>query len=269
MPTADVNGVKLSYEVTGQGEAVVFVHGYTGSTEDWANQTKVLTPGYKVVTFDLRGHGKSQAPEREEGYSIPLFAEDVFALLGKLNIDKCCLVGHSLGGFIALEFAISHREMLAGLVLVDTSSGAFTRDPAYAELRKTLDEIACNDGMAAAFEYDAGHNPTRIERFQRHPGLKETALQKMVMTSVEGYCFAAKATAKWEPVTPHLPEIKVPTLIFWGDEDLAFAEPVQVLKQDIPNSELVMVQNVGHSPHEEAPDVFNEALLKFLGKLEW
>jgi len=261
--------VNLNYEVAGQGEAVVFLHGYTGSGQDWANQIPVLAPRYRVVALDLRGHGKSAAPSKEEEYSVPIFAEDVCALLKLLDIKKCCLGGHSLGGFIALEFALEHPDMLAALVLVDTSSGQFARDPNYAQLRQKLDELARSQGMEAAFEYDAANNPMRIERFQKHPELREVSRQKVLMTSVDGYIYASRAIGTWEPVTSRLSEIKVPALIYWGDEDLAFTEATKILKEGIADSEVVTVEGVGHNPHEEAPDVFNEALLKFLDRVKW
>ncbi len=269
MSIANINGVNLNYEITGQGEAVVFLHGMTGSTQDWANQIAVLSPKYKVVALDLRGHGRSAAPSREEEYSVPISTDDVFALLNMLNIKKCCLVGHSLGGFVALEFALKHQGMLAALVLVDTSSGQFARAPGFAQLRQKLDELARSQGVEAAFEYDAANNPTRIERFQKHPELKEVTRRKVLMTSVDGYIYFSRAIGKWEPVMPRLSEIKVPTLIYWGDEDLGFTEAVQVLEKGIPDSELVTVKGAGHSPHEEAPDVFNEALLKFMNRINW
>ncbi len=269
MPIANINGVNLNYEVAGQGEAVVFLHGYTGSTQDWANQTPVLSPKYRVVALDHRGHGKSAAPSREEEYSVQIFTGDVFGLLRMLNIKKCCLVGHSLGGFIALQFALEHQDMLAALVLVDTSSGQFARDPNYAQLRQKLDELARSQGMEAAFEYDAANNPMRIERFQRHPELREVSRRKVLMTSVDGYIYASRAIGKWKPVTSRLSEIKVPALIYWGDEDLPFTEATKTLKEGIADSGLVTAKGVGHSPHEEAPDVFNEALLKFLDSIKW
>ena len=269
MPTGNINGVDLNYEVTGRGEAVVFLHGYTGSIRDWANQIPVLSPKYRVIALDYRGHGKSAAPSREKEYSVPIFANDVFALLRMLDIRKCCLVGHSLGGFTTLEFALKHQDMLAALVLVDTSSGQFARPPNYARLRQKMDELARSQGMEVAFEYDAVNNPTRIERFQKHPELKEVMRQKALMTSVDGYIYASKAIGKWAAVTPRLSEIRMPTLIYWGDEDLPFAGAVQILKEEIANSELVTVKDVGHSPHEEAPEVFNEALLKFLNRINW
>ena len=269
MTLANINGVNLNYEITGQGETVVFLHGMTGSTLDWVNQIRVLSPDYRVVARDMRGHGKSAAPPGEEEYSIPIFTEDVFGLLKLLNIEKCCLVGHSVGGFIALQFALKHQDMLAALVLVDTAGGQITSAPGAAQLRQKLDELARSQGLEAAFEYDTANNPSRIERFQKHPEQKEIARRKVLMTSVNGYIYCPKGSAKRETLTPRLSEIKVPTLIYCGEEDSAFTQAVQVLTEGIPGSELVTVKGVGHSPHEEAPEVFNEALVRFLGKVNW
>jgi len=269
MPVVSVNGVDLNYEVTGQGEAVVCLHGMTGSTRDWANQVTVLLPGYRLVALDMRGHGKSAAPASEEEYSIPIFAEDVFTVLKELDIKKCCLAGHSVGGFIALQFALEHPEMVAALVLVDTSSGQFTRDPNYLQLRQKLDELALTRGLEAAFEYDAANNPMRIDSLKRHPELREVLLRRALMTSVNGFIYCPRAIGKWQPVTSRLSEIKVPTLIYRGEEDTSFTEPTKILKEGITDSELVTVRGVGHNPHMEAPEVFNEALLKFLDRVKW
>ncbi len=269
MPIVNINGVNLNYEVAGQGKAVVFLHGMTGSTQDWTNQFSVLSPKHRCVALDNRGHGKSAAPSREGDYSVEIFANDVFSLLKRLNIKKCCLAGHSFGGFVALQFALEHQDMLAALVLVDTTSGQAARDPNYAKLRQKLDELARSQGTEAAFEYDAANNPQRIERFQKHPEQREIARQKARMTSVDGYIYVPRCFGKWTPVTSRLSEIKVPTLIYWGDEDLPFTEAVQTLKRGIAGSELVTVKGVGHSPHEEAPDFFDETLLKFLGRISW
>ncbi|MFC2047433.1 alpha/beta fold hydrolase [Chloroflexota bacterium] len=269
MPIANINGVKLNYEIAGQGKAIFLLHGYTGSAQYWTNQMRVLAPEYQVVALDLRGHGKSAAPAREEEYSIEIFADDVLALLEILNIKQCCLVGFSLGGFIALQFALEHQDMLAALVLVGTSSGQFDKGQNYAELMQTLDELARSRGMEAAFEYDAANNPMRIARFKKHPEQREAIRQKMLTTSVDGYIYTSKAMEKWQPVTPRLAEITVPTIICWGEEDLSFAEAVKTLEERITNSELVPFKGVGHSPHEESPDLFNVTLLKFLTRINW
>jgi 2-succinyl-6-hydroxy-2,4-cyclohexadiene-1-carboxylate synthase len=269
MPIANINGVDLNYEIAGQGDAVVFLHGMTGSTRDWINQISVLSPKYSAVALDQRGHGKSAALSKEEQYSIPIFTDDVFALLRMLDIKKCCLVGHSIGGFTALQFALDYSDMLAALVLVDTSSGQMTRDPGFVKMKQEQDELARSQGMEAAFEFVAANNPIMIGMYQKHPELREVTRRKMLMTSVDGYIFGSSAIAKRQPVTHRLSEIKVPTLIFRGEEDLGFIEAVQVLKEGISDSELVTVSGVGHNPHEDAPDAFNEALLKFLNRIKW
>ncbi|MFC2060404.1 alpha/beta fold hydrolase [Chloroflexota bacterium] len=269
MPIANINGVDINYEVAGQGEAVVLIHGYTGSNQDWKNQIPLLLPKYKVMAPDQRGHGKSAAPATPEEYSMEIFVDDVVSLLNMLDIKKCCLIGHSLGGFIALAFALEHPEMLRALVLVDTSSGQLARDPDHADMWRKLYELARSQGMEAAFEYESANNPMRIEKYQKHPELREVTRQKMLMTSVDGYVYTSRAMGKRQAVTPRLAEIKVPTLIFWGDEDAIMADAALTIKDGIADSEMITVKGTGHSPHEEAPDVFNEALLKFMGRIKW
>ena len=123
MPVLKVNNVGIFYEEMGKGEALVFLHGYTGSNLDWESQMAAFSDKYRVIAIDHRGHGRSEAPSSEEGYSIPIFSEDVYALLSELGVDRCCLVGHSMGGFMSLQFVLDHSALVKALVLVDTSSG--------------------------------------------------------------------------------------------------------------------------------------------------
>ena len=269
MPLMEVNQVGIYYERSGEGPAVVFLHGYTGSGRDWRHQVAALSDHYTAVTVDCRGHGGSEAPASEDEYAIPLFARDVRALLEGLGIETCCLVGHSMGGFQSLQLVLDFPDRLRGLVLVDTSSGDYDSPPGSADLKAKLHELARNEGLAAAFEYDATHNPARIQRFAQHPAMKEVARQKVLDTSVDGYIYVSRSFGKWAPVTDRLGEIKVPTLIFLGDEDEPFIRPSQTMKNGIAGSKLVVVPGAGHNPHEEAPDLFNEKLLKFLYKINW
>ena len=264
MPNVNVHGIQLHYEVTGEGQPLVFLHGYTGSTRDWDAQVLRLAKNYQTIAVDHRGQGKSEAPPMEEDYAIPLFSEDVYALLNLLGIKSCCLIGHSMGGFIALQFALDHPEMVNALALVDTSSGEWETVPGYSELRAKLDELAQNQGLLAAFEYDAANNPARIERFKKHPEQREIAKKKVMNTSVAGYVYAARSFGKWQPVTRRLGEIKVPCLIFLGEEDVAFYKACAILNHGIRDSRLIKVPGTGHSPHEEAPEFFNEKLEAFL-----
>ncbi len=248
--------------------AIVLLHGFSGSTKDWANQMKALSPQYRVIAIDERGHGKSASPKREEEYLTPVIAGDVLAVLNKLGIKRCCLGGHSMGGPVVLHFALEHPDMVAGLILVDTSSG-FTMAPAMIELRTKLNEIARTQGLAAAFDYDAANNPPRIEQYKRHPEQKEKARQKMLSMTVDSYINSWKAMGKQTSVTSRLSEIKVPAIIFLGEEDVGTAEGVKILNKGIANSQLVTIKGAGHSPHEDNPADFNKALLPFLAKVKW
>ena len=269
MPRIKVNDILLNYEESGRGEAVVFLHGYTGSTKDWVNQFKAFSSRYRTMAVDCRGHGFSDAPTAEEAYSIRIFSEDVFALLQTLGIRRCCLVGHSMGGFQALEFILNHPELVRGLVLVDTSSGEWEVAPGAEELRAKLDELAWSEGLEAAFEYDAAHNPVRVQRFKAHPELREITRQKVLQTSVDGYVYVARTFRRWGPVTDRLPEIDVPVLIVRGEEDAGFVKASDIMKGCIPGSELVVVPGAGHNPHEEKPEIFNEAMESFLAGVRW
>jgi pimeloyl-ACP methyl ester carboxylesterase len=264
MPGIKINGLKLFYEDQGQGEAIVFLHGFTGSGRDWTHQLNALQGKYRGITLDIRGHGNSEAPTEEKDYSIYLNCEDVLGLLNHLSIDRCCLVGHSMGGFTALQFVLDHPERIKGLVLVDTSSGEWDTIPGYAELRAKLDELARTQGLEAAFEYDAAHNPIRVERFQKQPEQREITRRKILNTSVNGYIFVPRSFGKWQSVTSRLGEIQAPTLVIRGEEDLGFVKASQVLKTSIKGAELVIVSGAYHNPHEEAPEIFNRVFLNFL-----
>ncbi|MDY6916744.1 MAG: alpha/beta hydrolase [Chloroflexota bacterium] len=268
MPTARVNGVTLHYEDVGEGPAIILLHGYTGSHQDWAAQIPVLSGRYRVIAVDQRGHAQSEAPSSAADYSVKIMAEDAHALLKHLGIGKSAIMGHSMGGFMALELVLKYPDVVTALVLVDTSSGEFERVPDFAEIRARLDELARTEGLNAAFEYNAEHNPAVKEQYERHPERREISRQKVLQTSVDGYIYVSRSFGEWEPLTPRLSEIRVPTLIVVGDEDIAFHRASKVMKESIAGAELVTLAGSGHSPHEEVPDAFNNVVLGFLDGLK-
>jgi pimeloyl-ACP methyl ester carboxylesterase len=102
----------------GEGSPVVLVHSLAGNSTHWAQQLEHLRPKYRAIALDLRGHGQSEPP-RNGDYSIAAMAEDVAAVVDTLGLDRCVLVGHSMGGGVALSYAGMHPERVAGLLLVD------------------------------------------------------------------------------------------------------------------------------------------------------
>lgn len=269
MTRINVNGVDINTVEKGDGEALVFLHGFTGSHDDWRGQVEITANEYRTLAVDHRGHGQSTAPASAAAYSIKIFADDVHAILTKKGINRCCLIGHSMGGFMSLQLVIDHPELVRGLVLVDTSSGEWDAAPGYAEFKHKLHEVARAEGLEAAFEYDATRNPVRVEKFKKHPELKEVARRKVLNTSLDGYIHVSNSFQAWPAVTERLPEIKVPTLIVLGEEDTGFIRPSQIMHQHIAGSELVVIKNAGHNPHEEDTEAFNKVFLDFLPKIVW
>ena len=264
MPYITSNHITLYYQESGKGEAVIFLHGYTGSSDDWKNQMEMLKESYHAIALDHRGHGKSEAPASEEDYAIRISAQDIYALIRHLGIERCCLVGHSMGGFMSLQFVLENPGAARALILVDTSSGTWDLPPNYDQVRSKLDELARNEGLNVAFEFDIANNPVKQEKFQKHPELLEIARQKVMNTSVDGYIYFPRAFTKWAPVTGRLNEIDIPTLIVVGEEDLGFINASKILNESIKNSERVIIPGAGHNPHEEAPELFNKSMMSFL-----
>ena len=118
MPTIHVNGVDLYYETHGSGEPVLLIHGLGSSTQDWEPQIPDLSKQFEVITFDVRGHGRSSKPEQR--YSVKLFADDTAALIRALGIGPTHVVGISMGGMIAFQLAVDAPELLRSLVIVNS-----------------------------------------------------------------------------------------------------------------------------------------------------
>ncbi len=266
MPGVNINGINLYYEVAGAGPSVVLCHGYTGSHQSWANQLPALSKKYRVVAMDHRGHGKSDAPSSVEACTIPVLADDVYSLLNHLGMTGCCLVGHSLGGFMSVQLVLDHPDVIGSLVLVDASAGPHFI-PGMKELGEKLNEIARRDGMGAAFEYNVQQSPLVQKRFERYPASREAAKRRMMEASVDGYVFIREAMNRREDLTSRLGEISVPTLVIVGEDDASFREPSEVLADGIPYSRLKVVPRAFHNPHEDTPEAFNKLLLDFLAEV--
>ena len=229
-------------------------------------QVPVLTQKYQVVTVDHRGHGTSDVPSSADSYSITTLGDDLYGLLNYLDIAECCLVGHSMGGLVALQLALEQPHVVSSLVLVDTASGP-VNIPGHADRCAELLEIAQTDGMEAVFEYDARNNPSSLTRFERYPRLFNRSKQRVLEMPVDGYVYMGQALSECKDLTRRLKEISVPTLVIVGEEDVPFQQPSRTLTEGIPNAQLRVVPQALHCPQEEEPETFNQILLEFLTKV--
>ena len=259
------NGVRIYYEIEGDGDPVIFFSGVGGGSWSWYRQIPYFTKKYEVVVFDNRGAGKSDKPR--EPYSMEDFAEDGALILDRLGIWKTFVVGISMGGMIAQTFALRYPKRVRALVLGATHCGGSERIPPEPEV------LACfmdNEGLT---EEEIIDKNTRIlfsaNFLLKHPKEVEEYKQVQLQAGVQPqYALENQLLAIRNFSCCHkLHSIEAPTLIVTGSDDILVPpENSKILKDRIPNSELVLLPDVGHAIHVEAADQFNRLVDKFFEK---
>jgi 2-succinyl-6-hydroxy-2,4-cyclohexadiene-1-carboxylate synthase len=268
VPYANVNGIDIHYRETGEGFPVVFVHGYTGNSRNWALTIPALRDNFRTISVDLRGHGLSAKPASEDDYALEVMARDVFELLKSLDVTECVLVGHSMGGMVSQILTLEHPEAVRALVLVDTAAEV-PKGLLYDERRKQrerLMQMAREQGMEAVFEEQERITPLH-PALAANPRYIDIWREQFLMTSREAYIGGANGMASRRSMVGDLAKVSVPTLIICGEKDEPFLEPSRQMHEAIPGSELVIIPGAGHGPQMETPAEFNRALAEFLAKV--
>jgi pimeloyl-ACP methyl ester carboxylesterase len=268
-------GIHMHYRDEGShpGEAtLLLVHGFAASVQTWEPWVARLGDDYRVVSIDLPGHGLTRAPA---GYqpTIAGYVDAVNAFARAERLDHFVLAGNSMGGDVAWHYALAHPEQLDGLVLVDaggwpdasTSNEPLVfkllSNPIVAPLLRDLDNTRLTrEGLEKAFVNHSLINDAMVSRYTdlaRAPGHREILTQIMLDRGHR------------DVATPErLHAIRTPTLIIHGDHDNLIAPSSgQHFKDAIPNSDLVMLRDIGHVPQEEAPDQSAQAVRGFLQHL--
>jgi pimeloyl-ACP methyl ester carboxylesterase len=243
-----MGGVHVHHEVSGRGPAILFTHGFAASSHMYAATVADLSSDHTTITWDIRGHGKSDSPTDPAEYSVPLALADMAEILDAAGAGRAVLVGHSLGGYLSLEFALANAERVDGLVLVDTGPG-YRKDEARAAWNEMAERYAADlderglDGLPPSAELDAG-----------------------VHRSAEGLALAARGILRQRDghVLEALPSIAVPTLVVVGERDEPFLGGSRYMAAKIPDAQLVVIEGAAHAPPVTHPDQFSAALRSFL-----
>ncbi|HRQ40998.1 MAG TPA: alpha/beta fold hydrolase [Chloroflexota bacterium] len=258
---ANVNGTQLYYEITGEGPPLVLIHGFALDRRMWDEQLPAFTPAYQVIRYDLRGFGWSAVPSAER-YA---HCEDLQALLDYLQVEQAHILGLSLGGGIAVDFAAAYPERTANLILAGTSALDGYEWP---------DELA---GWFAQFAAAAhsGDMALAKERWlscgwfvhaQRQPAVMAQLWQ--MAADYSGWHFLHKNPVRGlkPPANERLAEITAPTLVIVGAEDLSYYNlPLaDRLASQIPHAQKIVIPGVGHMVNMEAAARFNDVVLSFL-----
>ncbi|MFW9804396.1 MAG: alpha/beta fold hydrolase [Candidatus Thorarchaeota archaeon] len=261
MPLCEVNGIKIYYEIHGEGEPVIFGNGVFSNTLGWVNQLPAFSKEYQVILYDMRGQGQSDKPDSP--YSFDIHAEDQKALLDEIGISKVHHVGISYGAELGLVFALKYPNMLNSLVACSAVSYVGSLLSEMVQLWR----YACNLGDPELF-YHATIPLNFGEAFiQKNTIILEQAKERYAQLDYPPLVRLCDSFLMLN-VTDQLPEIKTPTCIIGGEKDII--KPVypysHVIHDALPNSEMVIVEDSGHAVTFEKPEEFNSIVLEFLHK---
>jgi pimeloyl-ACP methyl ester carboxylesterase len=250
----------LPYDQRGSGPAVVFSHGTLMDRSMFEPQMKTLSDAYRVIAYDSR----ARAGATDSPYNLRDLANDCLQLLDELEIEKCTLAGMSVGGFTALEFALSYQDRLDGLILIDAMAEAYTPEEREAfghEFGKLdADGPIPREWAEWAAPFCFGESTA-----QTNPQLMKHWIDKWCQLPArsvyrEGFSWLHK-----EDLSDRVASIIVPTLVIHGLEDVPISiERARLMARAIPNATLIEVPNAGHTSNLENPAFVNVAIRSFL-----
>lgn len=266
MPRATVNGVSLYYEVAGRGTPVVFVHGFACGMKSWEPQVTALSERFRMITYDVRGFGISDAPDDPAQYSQATSIADLAGLLDELNIKRAVVGGLSMGGNIALNFALTHPDRVRSLIIADTGAGS-DEHADWVAVAHGLADAAERGGMEA-FTDRACANPLFASYIAQGPHA-ERFLRSCLMTHrARGVAHTAREVLTKRPALYSLEDqmraLRAPTLLIVGEHDEPCVRVHTWMAKTLPRATAVTIPGVGHLTNLEAPDAFNRAVLRFL-----
>lgn len=255
-----VDGHEFYYESHGTGAPILFVHGFPLSGVMWRETIRALSPNWRCIVPDLRGHGRTQ-PTTE--MSIARYADDLAGLLTAIGETRpVVLVGLSMGGIIALEFFRRYRPRLRALVLADARANA--EPPEGLPKREATARTALEQGSRAVADLMIGS----ILAPGAAPALRDEWHAIMSSTPPAGVAAAARALAGRADSWATLPQIDVPTLVVSGESDaLTPPDSMREIHARISGATFVSIANAGHLPPVEQPEAFNATLRSFLASL--
>ena len=252
-----VNGIEVEYQIFGEGEPLLLVHGLGSCGKDWELQTSVFSDRYQVIVYDVRGHGMSEKPRGP--YSVPLFAKDCAALLQSLGIEQVHVVGISMGAMIALQLSIDFPHLVRSLVVVNIGAELIIRSfkDFYQFWQRLL--IIRLVGMRRLGKVLS----KRLFPKPEQENLRKLFVERCAQNDSRAYRDTLKGLVGWS-VTDTLHQISCPTLIVAAEYDYTPLHEKQIFLEQIPNVQLAVMENAHHGAPMEKPEEFNQLLASFL-----
>lgn len=252
----------IYYEEKGTGETLILIHGVGLDHAMWEQQVNKLSEHYRVIVYDMLGHGGSSHPPGP--YSLSQFVDQLATLMSKLNIESSHIIGFSMGGMVAQAFALTHKEKMKTLTIMNSVAN---RTEVQREAILLRVEEVKNVGPQATIEpaIQRWFNPNYLNTQDKIINLIRTRLQTNNPASyLASYTLFATADQElWH----QLDQIDVPTLIVTGEHDIGSSpEMAKQMHEKILDSELIIVPNMRHMLPVERADIVNEAIHSFIKK---
>lgn len=271
-----IHGHDVTYRKGGEGSAILLIHGMAGSSRTWKEVTELLVPNHTVIAPDLLGHGESAKPMGD--YSLGAFASGLRDLMGVIDVDRCTVVGQSLGGGVAMQLAYQHPELVERLVLV--CSGGLGREVSW--LLRLLTLPGAELIMPVIMPRVVADTGNGVNRFLHRRGIRAPHLGEMwrAYASLSGAenrgAFLRTLRAVVDPGGQSVSALDriylasaMPTMIIWGENDpIIPIEHGYAAHETIAGSRLEIMQGCGHFPHVEEPFRFAELLQDFIATTE-
>ena len=248
MPRLDRDGVGIHYEVHGAGPPVLLSHGYSATCRMWDGQIAAFKDRYKIIVWDMRGHGESDYPTDPAAYSEALTVADMAAILDASGEQRAIIGGLSLGGYMTLAFHLRHPDRCRALMLFDTGPGFKKSDAREAwnqRARSRADDLDAR-GLAALGTSDE----VRMSQHRSATGLAGAA-RGMLAQENDGVILS-------------LETIAVPTLVLVGANDTNFLAATDYMAAKIPGARKAVIPDAGHAANLHQPEAFNRAMREFL-----
>jgi pimeloyl-ACP methyl ester carboxylesterase len=262
------DGVRLYAEAHGEGPPVIFSCPLNTTRENWRPQVGPLRDaGFRVVLWDYRGHGRSDAPESADAYSIEQVVDDLARVLDwAAPGEPAVLAGLSFGGLASLHFTLRHPDRVRALLLIDSGPG-FKNPKAQARWQASCEKTASFIEAKGMEVFATRATELTIGRDPELPAAR-AAQAAIAAQSPHGLAaFGRRIAGPAPPVIDQLPEIDKPALVLVGEKDEAYLRAAEVMAAKLPRAESVTLAGAGHVVNLEAADAFNAAVLAFLGRV--
>ncbi len=253
---APVEGGELYYEVAGEGEPLILVHAGVSDHTMWDGQVKVFSPYYQVIRYDLRGFGKTTALAGGEGTAY-LLGKDLLGLFQHLGLARASVLGLSLGGSVAVDFTLENPDKVKALIPVASGLSGSNLKPSAKEAG-IIEEMQ-KSGERREFEKMAQiWAKFWVDGPLRPPDSGRDKLRNRIIPPKPSFVEVPSAAGR-------LDEIKAPTLVIWGDQDVTTVQGgCERLVKEVPGAEKVIFEDTAHMVNWEQPEKFNRVVLDFL-----